>query len=213
VNNIGNLDRISTQFQLKLSLTSNHLSRFGGFLLRKAKGGKKMRIGFSCYSTETKFPSGGGVPEGRGGLWFAIIAAVFITLPSFATPTATDRKTVSSKAYVDTNVELKQPKIPAANINNATIGVSVVTYTGNEGIIGERQIYDGSSNYTSGDANKLVTASALNGTVTNLPTMETSKLTCANPGTCSLWTIVDQQVYGQNSNNNNNNSNSGSGTN
>ena len=159
---------------------------------------------------ERKFPSCGGVPEGRGGLWFAIIAALFITLPSFATdPTPLDKKTVSSKAYVDTNVELKQPKIPAANLNNATIGVSVVTYTGNEGIIGERQIYDGSSNYTSGDANKLVTAAALNGSVTNLPTMETSKLTCANPGTCSLWTIEDQQVYGQNTNNNNNNSNSG----
>ena len=160
-----------------------------------------------------KFPSGGGVPEGRGGLWFAIIVALFIATQSFATPTATDRKTVSSKAYVDTNVELKQPKIPAANPNNTTVGVSVVTYTGNEGVIGERQIYDGTNAYTNGDANKLVTASALNGSVTNLPTMETSKLTCANPGTCSLWTIVDQQVYGQNSNNNNNNSNSGSGTN
>ena len=69
------------------------------------------------------------------------------------------------------------------------------------------QIYDGTNNYTSGDANKLVTASALKGSVTNLPTMQTSKLTCANPDTCSLWTIEDQQVYGGNNNNNNSSSN------
>ena len=131
-------------------------------------------------------------------------------MPSFADPTPLDRKTVSSKAYVDTSVETRQQKIPAANLNNTNIGVSVVMYTEDgDGEIGERQIYDGTNNYTSGDANKLVTASALKGSVTNLPTMETSKLTCANPGTCSLWTIVDQEVYGRNSNGNNSNSNTG----
>ena len=165
-----------------------------------------MRIGFSCYSTKTKFPSCGGVPEGRGGLWwFATIVAIFITLPSFATPTATDRKTVSSKAYVDTSVETRQEKIPAAGTNSANTGTTVVMYTttGN-GTIGERQIYDGTNNYTSGDANKLVTASALKGSVTNLPTMETSKLTCANQSAgCTLWTIEDQQVYGDEDNNGN----------
>ncbi len=124
-----------------------------------------MRIGFSCYSTKTKFPSCGGVPEGRGGLWwFATIVAIFITLPSFATPTATDRKTVSSKAYVDTSVETRQEKIPAAGTNSANTGT----------------------------------------TVTNLPTMETSKLTCANQSAgCTLWTIEDQQVYGDEDNNGN----------
>ena len=192
-----------------------------------------MRIGFSCCSAK-KLPSYRRKPVSRGfnrddkiplfsgmtgkicGMTMIVIAALFITLPSFATPTATDRKTVSSKAYVDTNVELKQPKIPAANPNNATIGVSVVTYTSTgNGTIGERQIYDGTNAYTNGDANKLVTAAALNGTVTNLPTMQTSKLACADSPTCSLWTIVDQQVYGQQNSNNNNNSgsnNSGSGT-
>ena len=137
---------------------------------------------------------------------------VFMVGTAYAETTSTDRKTVSSKAYVDTSVETRQQKIPAANPNNTTIGVSVVTYTNTgNGTIGERQIYDGTNNYTSGDANKLVTASALKGSVTNtasalkgsvtnLPTMETSKLTCANPGTCSLWTIVDQQVYGDDDN-------------
>ena len=146
---------------------------------------------------------------------FAFALCVFMGGIAYAETTSTDRKTVSSKAYVDTNVELKQPKIPAANTNSGTPGVSVVTYTSTgNGTIGERQIYDGSSNYTNGDANKLVTAAALNGTVTNLPTMQTSKLACADSPTCSLWTIVDQQVYGQNSNNNSNSgsNNSGSGT-
>jgi len=160
-----------------------------------------MRIGFSNYNAETKFPSCGGVPEGRGGLWLSTIVAIFVSMPSFATPTPLDRKTVSSKAYVDTSVETRQEKIPATNPNNTNIGVSVVMYTEDgDGEIGERQIYDGTNNYTNGDANKLVTASALKGSVTNLPTMQTSKLTCANPGTCSLWTIVDQQVYGDDDN-------------
>ena len=133
---------------------------------------------------------------------------VFMVGTAYAETTQADRKTVSSKAYVDTSVDTRQQKIPAANPNNTTIGVSVVTYTNTgNGTIGERQIYDGTNNYTSGDANKLVTASALKGSVTNLPTMETSKLTCANTPTCSLWTIEDQQVYGDE---NNNNSNSGS---
>ena len=125
-------------------------------------------------------------------------------MPSYAETTSLDRKTVSSKAYVDTSVETRQEKIPAANPNNTNIGVSVVMYTEDgDGEIGERQIYDGTNNYTSGDANKLVTASALKGSVTSLPTMETSKLTCANTPTCSLWTIEDQEVYGDEDNNGN----------
>ena len=127
---------------------------------------------------------------------------------AYAETTSTDRKTVSSKAYVDTSVETRQTKIPAAGTNSGTLGTAVVTYTttGN-GTIGERGIYDNPANYTAGtDANKLVTASALKGSVTNLPTMETSKLTCANPDTCSLWTIEDQQVYGDENNNNNSSS-------
>ena len=130
-----------------------------------------------------------------------LLCGIVMVGTAYAETTSADRKTVSSKAYVDTSVETRQQKIPAANPNNTTIGVSVVTYTNTgNGTIGERQIYDGTNNYTSGDANKLVTASALKGSVTNLPTMETSKLTCANPGTCSLWTIVDQQVYGDDDN-------------
>ena len=140
---------------------------------------------------------------------FAFALCVFVGGIACAETTATDRKTVSSKAYVDTSVETRQAKIPAANTNSGTPGVSVVTYTttGN-GTIGERGIYNDPSNYTANtDANKLVTASALKGSVANLPTMTTSKLTCANSPTCSLWTVQDQQVYGDENNNSNNNNN------
>ena len=131
---------------------------------------------------------------------------VFVAGIACAEPTATDLKTVSSKAYVDTEVGTRQPKIPAANPNNQTLGVSVVTYTqAGNGTIGERGIYDNPNEYTAGtDANKLVTASALKGSVSNLPTLTTSKLTCANPGTCDLWLVQDQQVYGDENNNSNN---------
>jgi len=166
-----------------------------------------MRIGFSCHTTPRRvLPATplerGTLVCGKTGGMTAVIIAIFVSVPSFATPTPLDRKTVSSKAYVDTSVETRQEKIPATNPNNTNIGVSVVTYTttGN-GTIGERQIYDGTNNYTSGDANKLVTASALKGSVTNLPTMETSKLACANESAgCTLWTIVDQEVYGDEDN-------------
>ena len=141
-----------------------------------------------------------------------LLCGIIMVGTAYAETTQADRKTVSSKAYVDTSVETRQQKIPAAGTNSANAGTTVVMYTttGN-GTIGERGIYDNPASYTAGtDANKLVTASALKGSVTNLPTMETSKLTCANTPTCSLWTIEDQQVYG---NTNNNNSNSSSSNN
>ena len=137
---------------------------------------------------------------------FVFGLCAFVCGITHAEPTATDLKTPSSKAYVDTSVGTRQPKIPAAGTNSGTLGTTVVTYTttGN-GTIGERGIYDNPNEYTAGtDANKLVTASALKGSVSNLPTMTTSKLTCANPGTCDLWLVQDQQVYGDENNNSNN---------
>ena len=135
-----------------------------------------------------------------------LLVGIIMVGTAYAETTQADRKTVSSKAYVDTSVETRQNKIPAAGTNSANAGTTVVMYTttGN-GTIGERGIYDNPANYTAGtDANKLVTASALKGSVTNLPTMETSKLTCANESAgCTLWTIVDQEVYGDEDNNGN----------
>ena len=63
---------------------------------------------------------------------------VFMVGTAYAETTQADRKTVSSKAYVDTSVETRQEKIPAAGTNSANTGTAVVMYTttGN-GTIGE----------------------------------------------------------------------------
>ena len=56
----------------------------------------------------------------------------------------------------------------------------------------------------------MATAAALNGAVTNIPVIQTSKLDCANPNAnpaCTLWTVSNQNVYGNNTNNSNNNNN------
>ena len=138
----------------------------------------------------------------------AILGAVTI-IPAFAedTPnTDAGRNIPTSVSYVQASVNTKQPKIPRAGTNSATPGTTVVTYTdAGGGQIGERGIYNAEAAYAADrDANKLVTANALNNSVTNIPTITTSKLTCANPGTCDLWTIDNtQQVYGNNNNNNN----------
>ena len=131
----------------------------------------------------------------------ASVIAAMVVMPTFAAdPTPAERKTVTSVNYVTNQIATRQPKIPVAGTNTSNTGTSVVMYTNTEGTIGERQIFNGGT-YTSGDANKLVTASALNNSVTNIPTMTTSKLTCANED-CTLWSIDDQTVYGSDSGNN-----------
>ena len=126
----------------------------------------------------------------------ASIIAAMVVAPSIAEVSATDRKTATSKGYVDTALGTKQNKIPSTGNATGGTGTSVVMYTGTEGTVGERGIYSGTS-YTSGDANKLVTASSLNGTVAAIPTIQTSKLECQNTPDCTLWTISDQNVLGQ----------------
>ena len=111
-----------------------------------------------------------------------------------------DMKTVASKAYVDTMIETKQLKIPAAGQPNVGAGETVMTYTANgNGEIGEGGLYSDTSSYdATTDGDKLITASALNATFTNLPTTPTTKLECANQADgCTLWTIVDQTAYGR----------------
>ena len=126
-------------------------------------------------------------------LLFGLIASV-LSINAFAETTSS---TVTSKNYVDNVVATKQNTIPAAGTNTGTAGTAVVTYTNTAGTVGERGIYDGSGTYNStNDANKLATASALNGAINNLPTIETSKLTCYD-NDCTLWTVADQEVYGE----------------
>ena len=67
------------------------------------------------------------------GMTMIAIAALFAT-PSFAEPTELDKKTVASKAYVDT----KQDMIPAAEEDYQ----SVLTDTDEDGVIGKRAILD-----------------------------------------------------------------------
>lgn len=136
---------------------------------------------------------------------FASVIAALVIMPSFAAePTPAERKTVTSVNYVTNQIATRQPKIPVAGTNTSNTGTSVVMYTGTAGTIGERQLYSGSANYNAGtDANKLVTADALDYRANHLPTIETSKLTCANQD-CTLWTIDDQTVYGNNNGNNGN---------
>jgi len=120
--------------------------------------------------------------------------ALIMTLPAFGDD---GDKTTTSKPYVDTQIETTQVKIPAAGAQGVGEGTSVITYTNTAGggVIGERGLYTG-GNYSAGDADKLITAAALNNTFTNLPTTDTTTLECANPGTCTLWTIIDQTAYG-----------------
>ena len=128
-----------------------------------------------------------------------LLALIFvITAITNVTHAEDDMKTVASKAYVDTKIETKQLKIPAANQPNVDAGETVMTYTATgNGQIGERGLYSDISSYNATtDGDKLITASALNATFTNLPTTPTTKLECANSPACTLWTIVDQTAYG-----------------
>ena len=129
-----------------------------------------------------------------------LLASIFaITAITNVTYAEDDMKTVASKAYVDTQIETKQLKIPAAGQPNVGAGETVMTYTATgNGQIGERGLYSDISSYdATTDGDKLITASALNATFTNLPTTPTTKLECANQADgCTLWTIVDQTAYG-----------------
>ena len=133
-----------------------------------------------------------------------LLALIFvITAITNVTYAEDDMKTVASKAYVDTKIETKQLKIPAAGQPNVGAGETVMTYTSTgNGQIGERGLYSDISSYdATTDGDKLITASALNATFTNLPTTPTTKLECANQADgCTLWTIVDQTAYGKSRN-------------
>ena len=123
--------------------------------------------------------------------------------------------TVTSKQYVDTT---RQATIPAADTNYEANGggVSVVTYTQNAGVLGERGICDAVADGNGDcDDDNLVTLDLLGDQmsgladqieqVTNLPqTASTNKVCVAwEPGMesggdayCILWNLVDTLVYG-----------------
>ena len=126
---------------------------------------------------------------------------MIMAMPCFAEDTpATGDKRITSKPYVDNAIATRQDKIPAANLSNTNYGETVMTYTPNgDGEIGERALFTGGEYDASTDADKLITASALNTAFTTLPETQTTKLVCANQSDgCTLWTITDQTAYGIN---------------
>ena len=64
------------------------------------------------------------------------IIAAMVAMPSFAAGDSI----VTSKSYVDTQVGLKQDKIPATGNATGGTGTSVITYTSTAGTVGERGI-------------------------------------------------------------------------
>ena len=118
--------------------------------------------------------------------------ALIMALPGYA---AND-KTTTSVSYVGTALDAKQAKLPAAGNATGGTGSGVLTYTSTSGTIGERGIFTGGEYNASTDADKMITAAALNGAITSLTTDTTSKLVCQNSPDCTLWTIVDQTAYG-----------------
>ena len=87
--------------------------------------------------------------------------------------------TVTSRNYVRTQVDAKQDKIGAG-----TNG-SVVTYTGSQGVVGEKAVYNESASYNSG---ALVEAGQVNTAIQN---GINNHLECAETrdGVCVLWRI------------------------
>ena len=78
---------------------------------------------------------------------------------------------VTSQSYVDNRDALKQDKIPVAETNIETPGVSVVTYTDTAGVIGERGILEPDQIYNrKKDSEKLITAGAVESVIPELPT-------------------------------------------
>lgn len=123
-----------------------------------------------------------------------IVMAVTMVLVGTSLAMATDTR-LTSKTYVDGRID---------PLYAGTAG-TVVTRDNNGAPVGGRAIYDGTGTYTSSNANDLVTAGAVADLVTvptagdiaeDLPTVETTKLTCANTGTCTLWAMDSQEVFG-----------------
>ena len=123
---------------------------------------------------------------------FATIASILST-GAFAVSA-----TVTSKDYVDTQDALKQDIIEATLPFFSAGGV--VETTQEDGVVTQRGICNAELD---GDGNCfddfLVTRDLLQevqDSVDNLPTIETSKLTCYDSPDCTLWSVADRTVYG-----------------
>ncbi|MBO4700196.1 MAG: hypothetical protein J5620_00410 [Alphaproteobacteria bacterium] len=117
--------------------------------------------------------------------------------------------TVTSRDYVDAQDALKQNTIPEAWVNYEENGVgeTVVTYTDEAGVLGERGICDADAD-GDGDCNDnfLVTRDLLQ-SATNLPETTVTYKTCVEwnseihvDSSCILWELAEKRVIGQSCN-------------
>ncbi len=92
-----------------LNKTISHLSSGYGFFPFHGKGVRLNSRGVWELPRRTPCATPSwkeGERSGRGGLWFAALVALFVATPSFAEPSELDKKTVASKAYVDTKQDI-----------------------------------------------------------------------------------------------------------
>jgi len=87
-------------------------------------------------------PLARGVPARAGcrkfGVWFAALAALFVATPSFAEPTELDKKTVASKAYVDTKQDKIETEMVEFNDNPEYMLPAITTYDSTSGLVANK---------------------------------------------------------------------------
>ena len=136
-------------------------------------------------------------------LFIGAIASIIAINSVFADTTVTSKDYVDNQDDVVYNKldEIKQDIIPAAGVNDEENGggVSVVTYTENARVLGERGICDADAEENGDcDGDNLVTRDLLNN-ATDLPETTVTYKTCYQEvnGDCILWNLSDRDVYGK----------------
>jgi len=137
--------------------------RLGGDTSRRStpySSGQRRILHSSCCDPSS--PLARGVDAKRTGCrcfglwWFAAIVALFIAIPSYATD-STDRKTVTSRKYVDDQIATKQPIL---NASGTDLRNNVVMYTNQAGEVTSKPISTTLSG--TGIDNNLPTVGAVN---------------------------------------------------
>ncbi|MBQ6027287.1 MAG: hypothetical protein IJL21_01925 [Alphaproteobacteria bacterium] len=85
-----------------------------------------------------KFPSREGWRVAPAGVWFAAFVALFVATPSFAVPTELDKKTVASKAYVDTKQDIIETGLVSVGDDWIENLPSVVSFDSTSGLVGNK---------------------------------------------------------------------------
>jgi len=80
----------------------------------------------------------GGWRVAPAGVWFAALVALFVATPSFAEPTELDKKTVASKAYVDTKQDKIETEMVEFNDNPEYMLPAITTYDSTSGLVANK---------------------------------------------------------------------------